>query len=188
MPAALRELFVTIVLFCLPANPKELFNKHFLEWSDDFQAKAKKKNIVLTDVQIRTLVLLDIKRRLQSWDRDLTIINIPQPTEQELEDVAFNNNSRHPVLIQEELDFDIEALKEDLMVKETKFTTSQRKVFENIIEAVANNSSLFVFVDAREGTGKTYVLNAILAAVRIMDGGSIALAIGSTGIAATYSI
>ena len=44
MPSTLRELFVTIVLFCMPANPKELFNKHFLEWSDDFQAEALKKN------------------------------------------------------------------------------------------------------------------------------------------------
>ena len=41
-----------------------------------------------------------------------------------------------------------------------------------------------VFVDARGGTGKTYLLNAILAAARVMEGGSVALAVGSTGIAA----
>ena len=41
-----------------------------------------------------------------------------------------------------------------------------------------------VFIDARGGTGKTNVLNGLLAAVQIMEGGSIALAVGSTGIAA----
>ena len=77
MPSTLRELFVTIVLFCMPANPKELFEKHFLEWGDDFQAKAKRKNIELSESQIRTLVIMDIKSRLQSWDRDISIMNIP---------------------------------------------------------------------------------------------------------------
>ena len=41
-----------------------------------------------------------------------------------------------------------------------------------------------MFIDARGGTGKTFVLNAILAAVRILEEGSIALAVGATGIAA----
>ena len=80
MPSTMRELFVTIVLFCMPANPKELFNKHFIEWSDDFQLEALRKNVLLSESQIRTLVLLDIRRRLQSWDREINIINIPHAT------------------------------------------------------------------------------------------------------------
>ena len=184
MPSTLRELFVTIVLFCMPANPKELFNKHYLEWSDDFKSKALKKNIVLTETQIRTLVLLDIKSRLQSWDRDINIINIPQPTEQELKDVAFSNNSKFPVLIQEELEFDINNLRDTVAEKQAKFTESQRKVFDTVMKAVEDRFPLCVFVDARGGTGKTFVLNGILAAVRTLDGGSVAIAVGSTGIAA----
>jgi hypothetical protein len=31
MSSALRELFITIILFCMPSNPQELFDKHFLE-------------------------------------------------------------------------------------------------------------------------------------------------------------
>ena len=31
MPPALRELFVTIVLFCMPSNPKEMFERHYIE-------------------------------------------------------------------------------------------------------------------------------------------------------------
>ena len=184
MPSSLRELFVTIVLFCMPANPKDLFNNHCQEWADDFKTNALKKNIVLTESQIRTMVLLDIKHRLQSWDRDINIINIPQPTDAELDDVAFTNRSSLPVLIQEELEFDIESLRDGLAQKEKMFTKSQKQVFDKVMSAVEDQSHLCVFVDARGGTGKTYVLNGILSAVRVLDGGSVALAVGSTGIAA----
>ena len=184
MPSTLRELFVTIVLFCMPSNPKELFTKHYLEWADDFKATALKKNIELTDTQIKTLVLLDIKRRLQSWDRDIKIINIPEPTQQELEEVAFTNNSNIPVLIQEELDFDVNKLKETVNEKIIQFNESQKGVFETVLNSVKDQKAICVFIDARGGTGKTFVLNGLLAAVRMMDGGSVALAVGSTGIAA----
>ena len=184
MPSALRELFVTIVLFCMPANPKELFMKHYLEWADDFKAKASKKMIILTDAQIKTLVLLDIKRRLQSWDRYIKIINIPETTQQELKDSAFTNNTNIPVQIQEELDFDVNKLKETVNAKLTQLNESQKKVFEAVLNAVKDQRPICVFIDARGGTGKTNVLNGLLAAVQIMEGGSIALAVGSTGIAA----
>ena len=49
---------------------------------------------------------------------------------------------------------------------------------------VESKAAAAVFIDARGGTGKTFVLNAILAAVRALEGGSIALAVGATGIAA----
>ena len=50
--------------------------------------------------------------------------------------------------------------------------------------AVESNEVPSVFIDARGGTGKIFVLNTILAAVRMLEGGSIALAVGVTGIAA----
>ena len=120
MPAALRELFVTIILFCMPSNPKELFEKHFIEWAEDFQIDEDKKGRQLTERQIRTLVLLDIKKRLQAWDRDLNILNLKEPTEEELIEISFSASDVHPVLIQEELDFDVielEHLVEDRKMK-----------------------------------------------------------------------
>ena len=59
--------------------------------------------------------------------------------------------------------------------------------FSKMTSAVINKKELNLFIDARGGTGKTYVMNTILAAVRLLDqesGGSIALAVGTTGIAA----
>ena len=51
--------------------------------------------------------------------------------------------------------------------------------------AVKEERQLCVFIDARGGCGKTFILNAILAAVRSLDpDGCVALAMGTTGIAA----
>ena len=43
MSPALQELFVTILMFCYPANPLELFNNHFSDWADDFKREAEKR-------------------------------------------------------------------------------------------------------------------------------------------------
>jgi len=53
------------------------------------------------------------------------------------------------------------------------------------MEAVKQETPFLAFLDARGGCGKTFLLNAILAAVRSMhQEGCVALAMGSTGIAA----
>ena len=71
--------------------------------------------------------------------------------------------------------------------RKSQFTNSQRDVFDTAMKAVENQESLYLYIDSRGGTGKTFVLNAILAAVRILDeesGRSVALATGTTGNAA----
>ena len=53
------------------------------------------------------------------------------------------------------------------------------------MDAVQNETSIQIFIDARGGCGKTFLLNAILKAVRSLeDQGCIALAMATTGIAA----
>ena len=184
---ALRELYTTILLFCMPANPKELLEKHYLEWTDDFVNEAEKKGIKLNDSQLKTLVVTDLKQRLQSWDRQLSAFGIKEPTEAELENVNLTKRHDISALIREELDFDTSELTNLVDERVTQFTVSQRKVFDTAMEAVQKEKHLYLYIDARGGTGKTFVLNAILAAVRVSepeDGRSVALATGTTGNAA----
>ena len=114
----------------------------------------------------------------------MKIIQLPEPSVEEIADVMFFDSCTLPVLIKEELDFDITELTALLEKRKQTFTDSQKNVFVVVVEAIQQGCSAAVFIDARGGTGKTYVLNAILAAVRIIDMGSIALAVGATGIAA----
>ena len=184
MASTLRDLFITIILFCMPSNPQELFDKHYLEWADDFVLKAEKDGFALNESQIRTLVLIDIQEKLNSRERELGHFRITKPTSDELEAVSFSDPNSLPVIMKEELDFDLQEMKSLVEDRKTKFTESQMEIFVSAISAVEEGNPIHIFIDARGGTGKTYVLNAILAAIRSIDGGSIALAVGSTGIAA----
>ena len=80
--------------------------------------------------------------------------------------------------------FEIDDMKEISDKRKSMFTDSQRAVFVLAMESVITDIPLHMFIDARGGTGKTFILNAILAAVRCIEsdkGGSIALATGTTG-------
>ena len=135
MCPALRELFITILLFCSPGNPGELFENHFLEWTDDIKKKAEKKGIVLSEEQQRTLVLLDIQARLESREGSLEKFQLPSPTVEELGEVEVFN-STVPVIIREELDFDITEMKEIVNERKSQFTEEQMSVFNTVMAAV----------------------------------------------------
>ena len=187
LSSALRELFTTILLFSMPGNPKELFEEHYQEWTDDFVREADEKGIKLTDQQLKTLVLIDLKLTLKSWERELSGFGLNEPTKDELSKVNFQHADNANSLLREELNFDIGELRKMVNMRKSQFTESQRVVFDSAVEAVDKPRQLLLFIDARGGTGKTFVLNAILAAVRTMDpenGGCVALAVGTTGIAA----
>ena len=181
---AVRELYVTIVLYCEPADPAKLFEDHWENWTDDIIREAQQKGVNLDQQQLRTMVLLDIQRRLQSREKDLRDAHLPTPTEEQLSDVEVMTGNL-PVMIREELDFDTNQLKELATERYELFTEEQRHVFDTVVNAVKEETPLQAFIDARGGCGKTFTLNAILAAVRsLKPGGCVALAMATTGIAA----
>ena len=92
--------------------------------------------------------------------------------------------SPHAAIIREEMDYNIEELSSIVEEREPNFTDEQRTIFQTVMNAVTQGTELLVFIDARGGCGKTYLLNTILGAVRCLDGGSTALAMATTGIAA----
>ena len=89
MCVSLRELFTTILLFCSPANPRDLFEKHFIEWTDDYVRDATKKGIALSEKQLKTLILVDIRQRLQSWEKDLKSFGLPELTKEDIEEAVI---------------------------------------------------------------------------------------------------
>ena len=65
-----------------------------------------------------------------------------------------------------------------------KLTTLQQKVFEAIKQAVHGAGPKLLYIDARGGSGKTFLLNIGLYYIRTLDLDAIALAVAFTGIAA----
>ena len=181
----IRELFVILLLFCMPAEPLTLFTDNWVHWYDDIQHKAQRgRGITLNEGQLKTMVLLDLEDRLGSYGKSLGDFELPIPTEEEMNQVRAIIHDE-PAVIREELDYVFEDLERVRDERVPTFTEEQREVYETILNAVRNEESIQVFIDARGGCGKTYLINALLAAVRTLEpGGCIALAMATTGIAA----
>ena len=181
----IREMFVIILMFCFPSEPATLFDEFWDTWFDDFQLKSQRRGIHLSEDQLKTMVLLDLEQRLSSFERSLEYFHLPTPTPEEIARVE-HVTSTQPAVIREELDYEFEDLQKQIEDCIPKFTQEQSKVFNIIMEAVRNETPLQVFLSARGGCGKTFLLNALLAAVRTLEpGGCVALAMATTGIAAT---
>ena len=88
-------------------------------------------------------------------------------------------------VIREEMDYDVTELAAAVETTIPKFTQAQREIYNTILRAVQQQECLQLFISARGGCGKTFLLNAVLDAVRSLEpGGCIALAMATTGIAA----
>ena len=180
----IRELYVIILMFCMPSNPRALFDEFWSTWVDDYEQKQRRSNgSELTETQKKTLLLLDLESRLDSFEKQLKDFGLPTPTQEELATVN-TITSLEPAVIREELDFDTVELNEMVAERQPGFTPEQNTIFETVMKAVNGNEELQIFIDARGGCGKTFLLNTILAAVRGQGAGSTALAMATTGIAA----
>ena len=180
----IRELFVVILMFCQPANPRALFDEFWSTWTDDFEQRGRRQLIALDENQLKTILLLDLETRLQSFEKNLADFGLPEPTPGDLLRVESITNT-DPVVIREEKDYSIQQLLSSFNELVPMFTIEQRVIFDTVMDAVRNQASLWAFIDARGGCGKTFLLNAILSAVRSLEtGGCVALAMTSTRIAA----
>ena len=180
----IRELFIVILMFCHPSNPRQLFEEFWDTWIDDFELQGKRQKVPLDKTQLKTILLLDLEMRLQSFEKELTDFGLPKPTTGEISRVKTVTNTE-PVLIREEKDYDMDLLVASVHESISNFTKEQSIIFEDVMAAVRQGNQLLSFIDARGGCGKTYLLNAILSAVRSLEpDGCIALAMATTGIAA----
>ena len=180
----IRELYITILLFCFPSNPRALYDEFWPTWVDDYEHKGRRNGITLDEQQLQTMLLLDLETRLQSWEKQLTEFGLPVPTPEELARVE-NITNTEPAVIRDEMAYDIQELAASVEETVPRFTRDQAKIYNEIMDAVREEKPLLAFIDARGGCGKTFLLNAILRGVRSHEsGGCVALAMGTTGIAA----
>ena len=174
---------MTILLFCMPSEPRELFNEFWRSWAYDFEHRGNQRSIEPTEIQLKTMVLLDIDLRLQGVEKSLADYGLPVPTPEELAEVE-HIVSVLPAVIREEQDYDLHELTSIVENRVPTFTQEQSEVYHLVLNAVKEEKPLLAFIDARGGCGKTYLINAILAGVRSLEPGNCALAMATTGIAA----
>ncbi|KAL0438838.1 UNVERIFIED_CONTAM: hypothetical protein Slati_2366800 [Sesamum latifolium] len=167
MPASLRRLFGSILIFCQPAGVWQLWDEFYPYMVEDYAISSSAD----TYVHINRL-LLEIRRLLHCYRRQLSEFDLPP--------ISEDSDSPLSRIIQDELSVHIPA--EDLQSID-KLNGNQKCAFDAIKRTISHNQSEIFFIDGPGGSGKTFLYRAILAHLRV--NGHIVIATATSGIAAT---
>ena len=179
----LLHLFATILLFCQPMIPENLWNNHKSALCEEILyqnchlIQDQNRNI---SSAIKNEVLNQLEHYLSLNEKSLKDFpNMPLPSEK----VTSINNRDEDLnqLIQEERSYNGIELEKELHQNVPLLNKDQRSIYDAVIKAIEHGSGCF-FIDGPGDTGKTFLYNTMLAKVRSLR--EIALAVASSGVAA----
>ena len=166
----MRELFVSILLYCEPQDSATLFETFYMDMADDFKPLSEvighrrsvsSTGVAADDQLLRALVLLELEHALHSQGATLADHHLELTAEDRTRALAheasIGNTVNMPREIRDELPADREALAQDAATRRAQMAElrSQRALVDAVIHAVDTGTQLCAFVDAPGGTGKT---------------------------------
>ena len=176
--AQLRQLFVTIIRDCTPADPRALWDTFWPHICDDLRYQLRRHANIpeASDVQVQDygLYLIDkllsyTGKRLQDWD------TMP----------GFDGNWGDILgnpLIQEQI-YNVEVQEELARQHIPSLNADQKAAFDKILSAITSTTEEKIFfLHGPGGTGKTYLYNTLC--YKLHSECKIVLCIASSGIAA----
>ncbi|PIA29552.1 hypothetical protein AQUCO_05900055v1 [Aquilegia coerulea] len=148
----LRDMFVTMLMFCEVSDPLDMWNKNWENLSDDILYKRRKitgnPNLQMTVEEIKNAALCEIELLLN--DNNLSLTNFsPMPLPGMSTHYHVNNR-----LVQEELDYDHSELEREFSELHGHLNEEQRFVFDKVVHAVDSKEGGLYFVYGSGGTGK----------------------------------
>ncbi|GJU24820.1 ATP-dependent DNA helicase PIF1-like protein [Tanacetum coccineum] len=175
----LRDLFVTILLFCDVSRPLKPWEENWEVLSDDILHKKrllfKYPELQLTTEQIQNYCLMEIQDLLNTNGRALSeFTDMPQPNPALL--TSVDNR-----LIREAQAFDMNKSRIQHQELYPKLNPEQRLIYDEVVDSVHNKKGQFHFVYGPGGTGKTFLYKTIISRLRLEL--KIVLAVASSGIA-----
>jgi hypothetical protein len=174
--AQLRSLFVTILAFSVPSEPCMLWDKYKEHICDDYKVALQHHGIVESSIeQIESWALHSLRDALAKFSKTLEDFSLPTPS------VAFDRLETNR-LFEVERNYNVKVLQAEVVMAIESLNDGQRVAYNGVIDAYAAHHAKVIFIDDPGGTGKTYIENLILNAVRLR--GDIALVVASSGIAA----
>lgn len=179
LPQQIRNLFAIILTTCTPSNPKSLWEKYKEYISEDILHRVRKARCNMKvefseEIFNETLALIEDKC-IAIGSKTLSQLGLPTPTRNNL---IYDNRE-----MLRETQYDKNTLKSYVEQNEKLLIDDQQYAYTTIMEQMSNGDGGIIFLDAPGGTGKTFLLNLILAKIRSQD--KIAIAVASSGIAAT---
>jgi hypothetical protein len=178
MPGSLRHLFSIILTTCNVSNPKLLWEKFKDQLSEDIFYKLKDKNkntdinVLSTNAVSKSLSLIE-SICFSINGKYLSQLGLPSAV------TSIEKLSPLPAMLFSEKHYDKQQLEIDIAIKEPLLMPEQKSIYETILRNLRANKEGIFFIDAPGGTGKTFLLNLILAKVR--EEKNIALAVASSG-------
>jgi len=165
---------------CEVTEPKRLWESTWEVLSEDIQHKRRLilnfPTLWLTESQKKAYTLIEIEKLMQQTGRSLkNYPDIQLPNADEIQELGNR-------LINEELNYDRDSLKEELQTILKNINPEQKRAYDAIMESVDNGLGKQIFVEGHGGTGKTYLWKAVTTKLR--SEGKIVLAVASCAIAA----
>ena len=177
-PRRLRYLFAILLTTCGLSNPGQLWESYKESLTEDILMRAPIQNpgidlVYTSNMFNQTLVFLEDKVRWMAGN-DLKQLGLPTPER--------NRGDRLSREMLRETSYDVDQLNQHVSANEPLLVKDQRAAYKAILDLVNRKTGGIVFLDAPGGTGKTFVINLILAKIRQQS--KIAIAVASSGIAA----
>ncbi|KAK7003156.1 hypothetical protein BgiMline_004587 [Biomphalaria glabrata] len=171
-----RHLFALLLTTCGLSNPLDLWEKYKNALSDDILLQKRREN---PDILIDFSNIIYDEALIALEDLCLTMAG------KDLKHVGLKSPERNAFCreLLRERSFNIDDLSNFITENEPKLVPDQRKAYDTIQNLITDKKGGIVFLDAPGGTGKTFLINLLLAKVRQQN--KIALAVASSGIAAT---
>ena len=177
--ASLCSLFAVILTWCELSNSLEIYEQHKESMAEDSLHQQRTQlgdhDLSFND-DIFNLALNDLQDRVLSMGgRELSEYGLPHP--------QTVDNDRFARVYRREIDYD-QAEQQGLVEQNVPLlTVDQQQVYDCFCSIADSDEGVILFLDAPGGTGKTFLINLILAKLR--SEGKIALATASSGTAAT---
>lgn len=178
-PERLRNLFALILAVCGPSNSKQLWESHKESLTEDILKNARRQNLGITldytsNMFNQALIIIENKV-LEMGGKELEKLGLPTPQR--------NSGDRLNSAMLRETSYDVKELEAYIRENEPLLVPDQRAAYNAILNQIEKGAGGIIFLDAPGGTGKTFVINLLLAKVRHQS--KIAIAVASSGIAAT---
>ena len=161
MPRQLRLLFATILVYCGPMNPVELWTEFRDSMIDDVQLRF----VDIAIEEAHNLALVEIQKLLHSMGSSLSNFGIPDPLP--IRNVHHlnwvNRNIDHIDFTSPESEILQREMCEDMRAN---LNLEQTEIFNLVEQSLDSGAPLCLYIPGSGGTGKTFLYRAICYLVR----------------------
>ncbi|KAL3827986.1 hypothetical protein ACJIZ3_022998 [Penstemon smallii] len=169
MPYCLRVLFAMLLVYGITADPQIIWDKYYSSMSEDFLRRGG-----FTEAQVMSKTIDAIELVLASMEKSISDFPISFCFQHLSVSTRMSKDYEHECSI---------IVSEEDVLAVNRLNSEQLAAYNIITARIRKKRPGVFFLDGPGGTGKTFLYRALLAFVR--SSGSIALAVATSGVAAS---